>query len=734
MKSFLKTAKSKVTAEPAIVKAVKNATNSEPWGPLGSQMKEIANATCSCMDYPRIMNTLLERLEDEPRNWRKIYKALILLEFLCTRGVEQVHQDLKEHVDLVNELKSSFKFEEPGSGKDLGQNVRLKASALSSLIVDDARVAEERAKYRDAEARLFQASSPRRGPLQHAGSLPGPLSRHDAPQKLPKSEDGDEDAAAAGAPAPLKPQTSDQDKSALMGPHRRTKSEPAMTLLYCPGADEGPEGPKPSNYLQGVRTEGIEVRPKDFEPARAGSMGGDEDWIKHLNEELGTTMQVSSPVHTPTAVPFPVSFPDHSQHLPPPHPPIFTPCPATDINSQTAQYNPRSDSIQTLPPNGTKPPAPMPSSAYRSSSPVANVESSDTPRRQNVFTNPFLNLQVAGVPPADSFERSSTPNQALQSPPSQFPSAQIESPAPVYPTAHQTGPHPSPTLVAPSPQPQSPGIARQNSASIQRQNSASIQRQNSASPTAFRRLSRQNSGSPTAFAAAQFQHTPAVSHHSPSPVAFDQSPGTPRHASAPSPFGQPLAPVATRFPGQEDAAAKRAFATGPENNFGANPFASANKGKLYGLPDTPTSVLAQNFTPVTIEWVPFYQNGTGRNGTAANTFHGNQAPSGGLTFPNPAPQLVTTAAYQTSAPNGDKGCKLTSPGPVSAEGGSPLAAAFEDIFLDEALAGAVAAAGSCGYLLQKCQNCLKYCRLEGPKCEQHMVKPAPGNGLAASLK
>lgn len=45
--------------------------------------------------------------------------------------------------------------------------VRVQASALSSLIVDDARVAEERTKYRDAEARLFQASSPRRGLLHH---------------------------------------------------------------------------------------------------------------------------------------------------------------------------------------------------------------------------------------------------------------------------------------------------------------------------------------------------------------------------------------------------------------------------------------------------------------------------------------------------------------------------------------------------------------------------------------
>lgn len=71
-------------------------------------------------------------------------------------------------------------------------------------------------------------------------------------------------------------------------------------------------------------------------------------------------------------------------------------------------------------------------------------------------------------------------------------------------------------------------------------------------------------------------------------------------------------------------------------------------------------------------------------------------------------------------------------GPVSADQSSPLASAFEDIFRDEALSGAVKAAGSCGYLLQKCHKCLKYCRLEGPKSDQQMVKATAGSGLASS--
>lgn len=264
-------------------------------------------------------------------------------------------------------------------------------------------------------------------------------------------------------------------------------------------------------------------------------------------------------------MPFPVTFPDHSQQLTSPHPSTFNQSPGAVVDSQAAQFNPRSNSIQTGFPTGTTPPAPVPSSAspgnaYRSSSPVASFNHPGTPRRKK-STNPFLDPPGADFPPADLLKRPSTPHQALQSPLGPFPGTQIESPAPVYPTAHETGP----AFVAPSRQPQSPGISRQNSASIQKQNSAS--------PSAFRNLARQDSASPTAFAAAQFQDTPANPHRSPSPVAFEQPPGTPRHAPAQTPFGQPLAPVATRVLGRREPAAKSGFTTGQDIGFGADPFA-----------------------------------------------------------------------------------------------------------------------------------------------------------------
>jgi hypothetical protein len=98
--------------------------------------------------------------------------------------------------------------------------------------------------------------------LDLQSSLPGPLSSYNAPQKLPKCEDEED---PTNDPNSQNPQTPGKDKGALMGPHRRTKSAPVGTLLYCPRGDEGPEGPKASTYLQSVPAEEFNVRPKEPE-------------------------------------------------------------------------------------------------------------------------------------------------------------------------------------------------------------------------------------------------------------------------------------------------------------------------------------------------------------------------------------------------------------------------------------------------------------------------------------
>ena len=56
---------------------VRDATNSEPWGPSGAQMQELAKYTYSYDDFPEIMGMLWHRMfgDKNSKNWRKIYKV-----------------------------------------------------------------------------------------------------------------------------------------------------------------------------------------------------------------------------------------------------------------------------------------------------------------------------------------------------------------------------------------------------------------------------------------------------------------------------------------------------------------------------------------------------------------------------------------------------------------------------------------------------------------------------------
>jgi epsin len=54
---------------------VLEATSNEPWGPHGTIMADIAQATRNYNDYQLIMTVLYKRLNDTGRNWRHVYKV-----------------------------------------------------------------------------------------------------------------------------------------------------------------------------------------------------------------------------------------------------------------------------------------------------------------------------------------------------------------------------------------------------------------------------------------------------------------------------------------------------------------------------------------------------------------------------------------------------------------------------------------------------------------------------------
>lgn len=137
-------------------KKVREATSNDPWGPSSTLMAEIADLTYNVVAFTEIMQMVWKRLNDHGRNWRHVYKALVLLEYLIKTGTEKVGQQCKENIFAIQTLKDFQYLEE---GKDQGLNVREKAKQLVVLLKDDERLRNERARALKAKERFAQSAS-----------------------------------------------------------------------------------------------------------------------------------------------------------------------------------------------------------------------------------------------------------------------------------------------------------------------------------------------------------------------------------------------------------------------------------------------------------------------------------------------------------------------------------------------------------------------------------------------
>ena len=88
---------------------VREATSNEPWGPSSSLMSEIADMTYNVSAFSEIMTMIWKRINDHGKNWRHVYKALVLLDYLIKTGSERVAQQCKENIFAIQTLKD-FQF------------------------------------------------------------------------------------------------------------------------------------------------------------------------------------------------------------------------------------------------------------------------------------------------------------------------------------------------------------------------------------------------------------------------------------------------------------------------------------------------------------------------------------------------------------------------------------------------------------------------------------------------
>ncbi|XP_015885107.1 clathrin interactor EPSIN 1 isoform X1 [Ziziphus jujuba] len=134
----------KVLKVPEIEQKVLDATDNEPWGPHGSALAEIAQATKKFTECQMVMNVLWTRLGETGKDWRYVYKALAVIEYLVAHGSERAIDDIIEHTFQISSL-SSFEYVEP-SGKDMGLNVRKKAETIVALLNNKDKIQEVRNK------------------------------------------------------------------------------------------------------------------------------------------------------------------------------------------------------------------------------------------------------------------------------------------------------------------------------------------------------------------------------------------------------------------------------------------------------------------------------------------------------------------------------------------------------------------------------------------------------------
>ncbi|GLB38596.1 putative epsin N-terminal homology (ENTH) domain containing protein [Lyophyllum shimeji] len=124
---------------------VREATNEDPWGASSTLMQEIAQGTFTFQHFNEIMPCIYSRfMEKEARQWRQIYKALQLLEYLIKHGSERVVDDARSHVSTIKMLRNFHYIDE--KGKDEGINVRNRAREIVELLSDVEKIRAERRK------------------------------------------------------------------------------------------------------------------------------------------------------------------------------------------------------------------------------------------------------------------------------------------------------------------------------------------------------------------------------------------------------------------------------------------------------------------------------------------------------------------------------------------------------------------------------------------------------------
>lgn len=130
---------------------VRDCTSNDAASPAVGAMADIARRTGNPSELRDMLEILDRRLNDKGKNWRHVAKALTLLDYLVRYGDDEVVFWARDNIYVVKTLRE---FQAKDSmGNDQGSIVRVKAKELSSLLMDQERLKEERLAARGRKGR-----------------------------------------------------------------------------------------------------------------------------------------------------------------------------------------------------------------------------------------------------------------------------------------------------------------------------------------------------------------------------------------------------------------------------------------------------------------------------------------------------------------------------------------------------------------------------------------------------
>lgn len=255
---------------------VQEATNNDGGvGPDARTLACIADAAFDMDDYWRIAGVLRRRMAraGDWKEWRPVYKALVVLEFLLTHGPDEVPRDFLPDVAALRDLRGFTHVDDRGF--DWGACMQRRCDSVLSLLTDAERL-------RDARRRIRVSHSTHELVQQHGSP-----------------------SSSSGSPSSASSRTSSQSHASSWSV--ASSDSPTMVCLCAAAADYRHD--------------------KKFDAYTA-----DDDWMQHLQvHNTTTTLEYDDdddhdhdcPNHPPLTTPR--SWDAHDDHDCPNHPPHTTP-------------------------------------------------------------------------------------------------------------------------------------------------------------------------------------------------------------------------------------------------------------------------------------------------------------------------------------------------------------------------------------------------------------------------